>query len=551
MRRSFSVLSAFAALALASLTMTGCGAAEEAVDAREDELTSFPSQVLGSAPSIAYGQTLTGISFRASARWAAVKFQATSGDQIAANATPSLGKGLVYLARKQGNTFVNVPGDGPVASRIEATLGNGEYFLVFRTAPRRDATFSLSLAKVGGAAQGTFGQVIGQDPCLPGAGAAAAWVTQGRCNGRPGRSPIVSTQTGTLARSADVFASGQSYDAEGQAVFGNDGTIFLHRRAMMAVDPTTLGSKWQRDVGGVSVPSIGPSGSLYTFGSPMNGSFVGVDPTRGSTLWTTSSYNYKSGMTVLPDGKIFSVGYPSAYAVDPRGIDPRESYDSTERGDFVRLMPPVVSSTGMLYLRTAKGYNAEEPHLWAFDTTASPATRRATWMVKVGADRLALDEPAQRLYALRTEGGVTYVGSISAVDGQDAQWTQLGTPLKFGGSELALGTGGYVYFTDGDTLVGVDTVLHREWRASLGNAPTPAAGSRVPVVGGDGTVYVANQTGTAFHAYGFTREGAPRFDTTLPGAPEGTIAHAFVSIAPSGELVVYFQSGKKLYLLGP
>ncbi len=536
-------------LCFASLHAIGCvvSSADESpagVDESEDALTAFPQGVFTNAQSISYGQTLIGVPFEASALYTALKFQAADGDAVKATVAAAKRSSRLFLARKQGTAYVNVP---VLAAAVSGTMSSaplsaGEYFLVFRTAPRRDATFSVTLANVQPVANGTFGQTVGRDACLPGAGTAPAWVTKGRCNARNNHSPIVSAQTGLLARSADVFATANSYGYEGAPTFAADGTMFVNKRAMSAIDPDSLTTKWTRDVGATGAASIGPDGTLYAYGSNMNGAFLGVDPATGANLWTTAEYTYKPQMTVLPDGKIVSVSWDCAYRIDPAV---RGSYARYCLPGYSLLRAPVVSTTGTMYLGTTTVVGA-------FATTGPSASSQALWSVPLAVDVMALDESSRRIYALRSDGGQSYVGSFSASDGQDQSWTPLSraTPNH---SDIAVGDNGFVYFTDGDKLFGVDTVNHTEWQATIGD-PSIAAnrtGQRTPVVGGDGAVYVGSTIAGKLHAFGFEKTGALRFDTELPGAPENTIGHAYASIAPSGHLAMFFYASKRMYLLGP
>ena len=149
------ILCAVVSLAFVS---SACSAAEEE-ESTEDALVSFPSAVFTTARTIAYGQTLQNLTFKASDKYLAVKFQGTKGDRIVGTVTPTGStKSIVHLARKQGSTFVSVKAGGVDAASPNIVLHTipttGTYYLVFRTSPTTDGVFAAvnleRLAPAGG-----------------------------------------------------------------------------------------------------------------------------------------------------------------------------------------------------------------------------------------------------------------------------------------------------------------------------------------------------------------------------------------------------------------
>lgn len=134
------------------LSASACSDSENGDEAErsESELVRFPSGIFPNAMRIAYGQTLPSIPFKASALFAAVRFRATQGDRITGTVDAGGKKAIVYLVRKQGSAYINVKAGGQgsdttshvVSHTIEAT---DDYYLVFRTVPRTDTPFAVTL----------------------------------------------------------------------------------------------------------------------------------------------------------------------------------------------------------------------------------------------------------------------------------------------------------------------------------------------------------------------------------------------------------------------
>lgn len=122
-----------------------------------EDIISFPAAVFSNAKVITYGATLSNIPFKASDKFTALRFQGKAGDRIEAKATPGQGEAILYLSRKVGSQYSNVRAggqDGAAKNVVAFTLAEADtYYLVFRTMPRADATFEVSLsdAKAGGA----------------------------------------------------------------------------------------------------------------------------------------------------------------------------------------------------------------------------------------------------------------------------------------------------------------------------------------------------------------------------------------------------------------
>lgn len=148
--RALPRVSGFALLALLGLAACGAPEAGDDTETAESEIVRFPSGIFPNAVSIAYGQTLPAIPFKATAKFAAVRFRATQGDRITGTVDAGGKKSIVYIVRKQGSAYVNVKAGGQgtdatsnvVSYAIEAT---DDYYLVFRTVPRADSPFAVTL----------------------------------------------------------------------------------------------------------------------------------------------------------------------------------------------------------------------------------------------------------------------------------------------------------------------------------------------------------------------------------------------------------------------
>ncbi|OGQ92194.1 MAG: hypothetical protein A2289_02590 [Deltaproteobacteria bacterium RIFOXYA12_FULL_58_15] len=384
----------------------------------------------------------------------------------------------------------------------------------------------------------SFGTSVGDDPCVPLENSfAPAWVTIGRCNARTGRSPIVSSQTGTVTNSKDLSTITATRSFPGEATFAADGTLYAMGDDWQALDPITLDAKFT-GWSDVWSPVVAPNGTVYLSGTGTNTVIVAWDPQTLENLWSTDVTYYIGLPTVLPDEKIALISNLSTLTV----LDPTDGTTSwslyLESNVTTGL---VVSSSGMIYVGTHNAILA-----------ISPTTHAVEWTVLVRAQGLALDERSQLLYLLEDSGSPWHdfrVGSFSAVDGSSlsfGEWIDDNASDSTSRSALALGDDGWVYLTHGQFVYGVDTVHGSHWSAEAGQYLS------APVIGGDGTVYLgAQKDADGGHALAYTKTGTLRWDRLLGTIPDSIGKGASASIAPSGHLVLQFPANQTIYLLGP
>jgi hypothetical protein len=154
MVRTFVPAAALVLLAVACTAPADEGATDPASTDAQD-IISFPASVFANAKVITFGQTLSNLPFKVSDKFLAVRFQGKAGDRIEAKATPGQGEAILYLSRKVGTKYTNVRAggqDGAARNQLSFTLAEDDtYFLVFRTLPRADATFEVTLSNASAA----------------------------------------------------------------------------------------------------------------------------------------------------------------------------------------------------------------------------------------------------------------------------------------------------------------------------------------------------------------------------------------------------------------
>jgi len=382
-----------------------------------------------------------------------------------------------------------------------------------------------------------FGKSLGDDPCVA-TGTAPAWTQIGRCPARAARTPIVSSQTGALARTKSLFSGSATIFLGGEATFGNDGTFFGSGDFLAAFPPTTFATKWT-GFGDSTPPVVGANGRLFTSGAGIPAKTRALNAATGNVMWTRVFGFYMRALTELPDGSLVFLSTEVGMAV--RAISPVDGSDlwstTIPGAGFTGSM--VASSSGVVYVAS------DNTGISAISST----THAIMWNVPTLRIRaIALDERAGRLYFVTKFGNSTpaMVASV-AVDGTGLT---MSSPIQVNSdrvSQLALGAGGFVYFAAGGYLYGVDTTNDTSWEAATG-----AYSGASPVVGGDGTVYFGAHKPGSLHAMAFTKTGALRWDTQLATvSPTETHVGSAASIAPTGHLELLFPATSTLYEVGP
>ncbi len=149
-------------LALCTLGLGACTVSgEEEVTNEESELVQFPADVFAAAASLNYGDTSPVITYTRASKWGVVKWNGTAGDEFVATVKPTAADRLAraYLVEKRDTQYVAILSgtssvDGLVKAKLEKTQ---EYFIVFREYSRRNASFTVNLARAGGLPAGCTG----------------------------------------------------------------------------------------------------------------------------------------------------------------------------------------------------------------------------------------------------------------------------------------------------------------------------------------------------------------------------------------------------------
>lgn len=395
---------------------------------------------------------------------------------------------------------------------------------------------------------GLFGTSVGDDPCVTGAGRAPAWTTRGRCSSRPGRSAIVSSQTGAIAHSNTITSQGDV--SLGEPTFASDGTAYVSNSVLTAFAPKTFVPSYVSG-GYLKAPVLGPDGTLYvSAGSPFH-DLSALDPASGVVKWTRSDLNGSIPRpTILADGTIaLLLRVPSTKILV---LDPATG------ADLWSVALPDNGSTGSLVASVDGTIYATDGDAGIFAVSSS--THGVLWNVPVAVRDFALDERAQRLYFV-AEGGYQKlkVGWMATSGGAPVFGTPFTMVSAFGNllhttelSDLALGENGWVYFSAERKFFGCSTMTDTVWQASTAtDSYTPAR----PVVGGDGTVYLAAYKADGGYAMAFTKTGTLLWNKRLSSwaLDKGTyhLTGTALSIAPTGHLVVTFDQDHSVHWLGP
>lgn len=149
--------SLFSCLVLASSILVGaCDAADDAsdIESTSDELVQFPAAAFAGAPLLAYGQTSAVIE-TSKTKWGVVRLSGTTGDELMATVVATTPDRLprAYLVEKRtdGKYVAVLSGTRSTDGIVRANLAKTqEYFIVFRDASRRNASFTLKLERAGG-----------------------------------------------------------------------------------------------------------------------------------------------------------------------------------------------------------------------------------------------------------------------------------------------------------------------------------------------------------------------------------------------------------------
>ena len=398
------------------------------------------------------------------------------------------------------------------------------------TAPRKDG--GSDAAQPDAAPQGPFGQTIGTDPCSrAGAPAAPAWVAGQRCNARTGRSTIVSTQSGAVKYTKDLNSGAATTNYASYSTFAADGTMYAQGDFIAALDAATRTTKWSW-YGGSIGPVVAPNGNIITTDGSSSPTIAALIPATGKALWSKSfPYYTRQEAAVLPNGNIaFVASNANLVVLDAATGD---ELSSQALGVGLNAGNLTLDADGIAYVPFSNRIDAIDV-----------ATKQVLWTVATKARLPMLDERDRTLYFFSPDTSYSRIGKVSAVDGTGLTLSTYTFPQGSSQSALALGDDGWVYMYANGELHGVNMLTQAHWEGALVGYPS------APVVGGDGTVYLA-ETGTNVTAAAFSKTGTLLWRKTLGPTTMPSSPGSFLSIAPTGHLHVSAAGANaQVYMLG-
>jgi outer membrane protein assembly factor BamB len=308
-----------------------------------------------------------------------------------------------------------------------------------------------------------------------------------------------------------------TYDAVGSGIFASpalapDGTVYLATGAGLTA-VTNAGStglnKWTGHSFGGS-PSVGTDGTIYL----ANGSFLFAVNPDGSKKW---SYPVQGGGTpaIGADGTIYLEGYFGLYAVTPSGSLKWQAQISGT-GQY---SSPVVGPDGTIYAASFEGvevfaFNVDGSRKWVSNLVSGPLDAPAllpngTLLVSAGAldafgtDGTMLWSVGQSLGSAPVIGpaNTVYVSSVYrdllAVDpvSHKTLWDFVvsGVPQYGTVTTPAVDAQGSVYFCVSNSVWALSPAGLVQWSMTADQQPLANndLANSSPVIGGDGTLYVA------------------------------------------------------------
>jgi hypothetical protein len=332
-----------------------------------------------------------------------------------------------------------------------------------------------------------------------------------------------------------------------EPVFAADGTVYVMSfYQLLALDPATLAVRWSGP-SDVWSPVLGADGTLF-LPAVLDGNFLALHP-DGSTKWSRDLVVKHPPPLVLPDGTLafatFTPPYTTLSLQVLHGDDGTDAW-SVDLGPAQKMGTSatlLASSTGMIYAITNGGIVA-----------VSGQSHAVLWTSTLGYAAAALDEKAHLLYTLAKQTGSAHAIDVGTLDADNGVTTTtfgtLDTSAGCGGcgvSRPTLGASGWVYVVYSNSLYGFQNgPAHATWAAPGFGYPS------APVVGGDGTVYIAEEQTNGVWAHAFAADGTPRWNqhlgTQLPFTSESGAA---MSIDAQGRLYALFAVDQTLFQLGP
>jgi sugar lactone lactonase YvrE len=250
----------------------------------------------------------------------------------------------------------------------------------------------------------------------------------------------------------------------GAPAIGRDGTLFAASTSMnglRAIDPsgTVL---WTLDTGPYRSPALGADGTLYT----VSYSTLVALNASGDIIWEVPDLGtLDAEPAVAPDGTVYVANaFPAnrVYAFTPTG----EKKWDTDTGGGV-LEPPLVSADGTVHVSTTAG-------IAAFSADGTPKwTHPGIRYAALAADG-TLYGGQNQLFAIDPNGSerwavTTYFSRAPVVDAAGNVYVMSGTAASSNG-----------------TLTSYDSTGAVRWTLQ-----TPFGEHQAPVMGADGTIYVA------------------------------------------------------------
>ncbi len=147
---------------LCAFVVAACSVADDTETSPEESgLVQFPATAFANAPLLTYGNTTQPIAYTQATGWRVVRWNGAAGDELVATIAPTTADRVAraYLVEQRGSQYVAILSgtqsiDGVVKAKLEKTQ---EYFIAFREYRRRNASFTVSLAKTAGLPTGCTG----------------------------------------------------------------------------------------------------------------------------------------------------------------------------------------------------------------------------------------------------------------------------------------------------------------------------------------------------------------------------------------------------------
>jgi len=277
-------------------------------------------------------------------------------------------------------------------------------------------------------------------------------------------------------------------------------------RSAIVAGPTRSTPSWARPFAEMKSPTIGANGSIYV--TSGDGMLNALDR-DGMPRWT---YPVSSGFGATIGQDAVYAGGEKLVALDPMNGAPK--WEHRFGTDAVGL--PTVGGDGTIYVTVADGY------LYAIDPRAPPVMMK--WRRRIGAPAVPDTQPAiapdGTIYVCETPSPTPHLHHLHALSSTTGaiRWS---APLTGDCDAPSIAIDGTIYVgtRNGDLhAIRPDGALR--WIKQVG--PIAIGFDAVPVIGADGTVYVAAWTLGVIALRGI--DGEPRWTESFPNGGVSGIA---------------------------